>query len=108
MVTTPFRPPIAPLFVPGVRPERFAKAVASGADAVILDLEDAVAPDSKKTARRIVAAHGLAGIPVVVRVNAAGTAWFAADLAAPAHAPISATMLPKARTGHGRASGWGR
>src|SRR3546814_4960526 len=89
---------MAPRFRPGGRQGRFAKGVASGADAVILALEDAVAPDSKKTARRIVAAHGLAGIPVVVRVNAAGTAWFAADIAALAHAAISAIMLPKAET----------
>ena len=40
------------LFVPGTRPERFAKALASGADAVVLDLEDAVAPDDKAQARR--------------------------------------------------------
>ena len=40
------------LFVPGTRPERFAKALASGADAVILDLEDAVAADDKALARQ--------------------------------------------------------
>jgi citrate lyase beta subunit len=39
------------LFVPGTRPERFAKALASGADVVVLDLEDAVAPEDKESAR---------------------------------------------------------
>ena len=42
------------LFVPGDRPERFAKATASGADAVILDLEDSVAPSAKVAARAAV------------------------------------------------------
>ncbi|HKW84455.1 MAG TPA: aldolase/citrate lyase family protein, partial [Burkholderiaceae bacterium] len=43
------------LFVPGNRPERFAKALASGADAVVLDLEDAVALDAKQQARDAIA-----------------------------------------------------
>ncbi|MEO7058008.1 MAG: aldolase/citrate lyase family protein, partial [Caldimonas sp.] len=44
------------LFVPGDRPERFAKAMASGADAVIVDLEDAVAPAAKDLARSALSA----------------------------------------------------
>ena len=48
-------PPRTYLFVPGNRPERFAKALASGADAVVLDLEDAVAADAKAEARAAVA-----------------------------------------------------
>ena len=44
-------PPQTYLFVPGNRPERFAKALASGADRIILDLEDAVAPGDKAAAR---------------------------------------------------------
>src|SRR5438270_519889 len=43
------------LFVPGNRPERFAKALASGADSVVLDLEDAVAPEAKGSARDAIA-----------------------------------------------------
>jgi citrate lyase subunit beta/citryl-CoA lyase len=88
--------PAVPLFVPGDRPDRFAKAAVSGADAVVLDLEDAVAPESKEGARRNVAAHGLTGIPVIVRINASATAWFAADIAALAGADVAAVMLPKA------------
>jgi citrate lyase subunit beta/citryl-CoA lyase len=44
------------LFVPGTRPERFAKALDSGASGVIIDLEDAVAPEEKETARNAVRA----------------------------------------------------
>jgi citrate lyase subunit beta / citryl-CoA lyase len=85
------------LFVPGDRPERFAKALASGADAVVLDLEDAVATPAKAAARAAVAA-ALAGdaAHLVVRINDLSTAWFADDLAmlAARHAPV--LMLPKA------------
>jgi hypothetical protein len=49
------------LFVPGDRPERFSKAAESGADAVILDLEDAVAPEAKADARRSAREYLLAG-----------------------------------------------
>ena len=51
------------LFVPGNRPERFAKALASGADAVVLDLEDAVAADAKANARAAVNAWAAAADP---------------------------------------------
>lgn len=74
------------LFVPGDRPERFAKALASGADAVILDLEDAVAPDAKEGARAAIA-QAWATLPpvqrarVLLRTNAAGTPWQAGDQA---------------------------
>lgn len=95
-MTGAWRAPIAPLFVPADRPERFAKAAASGADAVILDLEDAVAPAAKAGARANLAAHGVAGVPVVIRINAQGTADFAADLAALRGASFDAVMLPKA------------
>ncbi|OYX21995.1 MAG: CoA ester lyase [Rhodobacterales bacterium 32-66-9] len=86
---------VAPLFVPANRPERFAKAAASGADAIILDLEDAVAPVDKDAARAALSA-GFTDLPVIVRINAAGTAWHAADLAAAAQSPFAAIMLPKA------------
>ncbi|MER7394273.1 CoA ester lyase [Streptomyces sp. NPDC000151] len=83
------------LFVPGHRADRFAKAAAAGADGVIVDLEDAVAPDGKDAARDDVARWLAGGARAVVRVNAPGTEWFEADLAmAAAHgAPV---MLPKA------------
>ncbi|GHE89137.1 citryl-CoA lyase [Amycolatopsis deserti] len=83
------------LFVPGHRPDRFAKAAASGCDVVVLDLEDAVGADSKAEARQHVRSWLAAGHPAVVRINAPGTPWFTDDLAAVAdHA--TAVMVPKA------------
>jgi citrate lyase subunit beta/citryl-CoA lyase len=88
--------PISPLFVPGSRPDRFAKAAASGADAVILDLEDSVAPSSKEDARTAVAKHAESlGCPVIVRINAPGTPWFQSDVETVRALPIAAIMLPK-------------
>jgi citrate lyase subunit beta / citryl-CoA lyase len=84
------------LFVPATRPERFAKAHASGADAVVVDLEDAVAPDDKAAAREALAAALDPARPVVVRINAAGTRWFDEDLELCAHPGVAAVMLPKA------------
>lgn len=87
------------LFVPGDRPERFEKALASGADAVVLDLEDAVAPDAKNAAREAVAAWLLAAPQksrAVVRINDESTAWFDADVAMLARCGAAAVMLPKA------------
>lgn len=98
MLKPSFRAPVAPLFVPGDRPERFAKAAASGADAVILDLEDAVAPASRDSARRAVAQHGIEGVPVIIRINAASSPEFEPDLAALRDARFDALMLAKAET----------
>ncbi|MFK8843932.1 HpcH/HpaI aldolase/citrate lyase family protein [Streptomyces sp. Ac-502] len=82
------------LFVPGDRPERFDKAVASGADVVIVDLEDAVAPADKERARAHVAAWLAAGNSAMVRINAPGTPWCDDDGAmAACGVPV---MVPKA------------
>jgi citrate lyase subunit beta/citryl-CoA lyase len=91
------------LFVPANRPERFLKAAGSGADAVILDLEDAVPLADKATAREAVRAQwsGLlaAGVPLVVRVNQEGSASWEADLALVGALPgLAAVMLPKAES----------
>ncbi|QVJ02446.1 CoA ester lyase [Nocardiopsis eucommiae] len=91
------------LYVPGDRPERFSKAIASGADAVILDLEDAVLPSAKDTARRHVrdfldARHAESvndGVRVHVRVNAPHTEWFALDAAAVAAGGADGVRVPK-------------
>ena len=73
------------LFVPGNRPERFDKALASGADAIILDLEDAVAAEHKSAARDSISAWlatpRASDCPVLVRINDASTRWFDDDLA---------------------------
>ncbi|MFH7335714.1 HpcH/HpaI aldolase/citrate lyase family protein [Streptomyces sp. KHY 26] len=76
--------PLTWLYVPGDRPHVIAKALVAGADVVVIDLEDAVAPDRKEYARAVTA-DLLAEprpVPVHVRVNALGTPWAAADLAA--------------------------
>ncbi|PWK61273.1 CoA ester lyase [Aminobacter sp. AP02] len=85
----------APLFVPANRPERFAKAAASGADAVILDLEDAVADNAKETARATLASD-FTDVPVIVRINGHGTVWHERDVAAAAKLHLAAVMVPKA------------
>jgi citrate lyase subunit beta / citryl-CoA lyase len=88
------------LFVPGNRPDRFGKALTSGADAVVLDLEDAVAADAKDAARETVRAWAVDATPadrarVVVRTNDLGSPHAARDLAAVADAALTAVMLPK-------------
>lgn len=86
------------LFVPADRPGRVDKALQSGADAVIVDLEDAVAPSDKPQARDGLAqwlATAATGA-VVVRVNAAQTPWFADDLRLCAHPAVQAIVVPKA------------
>jgi citrate lyase subunit beta/citryl-CoA lyase len=83
------------LFVPGNRPERYAKACDAGADAVIVDLEDAV-PDAEKDAARAALAQWLSPArAVLVRVNAADTPWFARDLDVCAAQGVAGVVLPK-------------
>ncbi|WP_179562505.1 HpcH/HpaI aldolase/citrate lyase family protein [Sphingomonas sp. R3G8C] len=86
------------LFVPGDRPDRFAKAAASGADAIILDLEDSVALAAKETARAAVAGYlsGPRSCPVFVRINPVDGDLAAADLAAVLPGRPDAIVLPKA------------
>lgn len=86
------------LFVPGDRPERYPKALASGAHEVILDLEDAVAPAAKDAARQTVGTWLREGHPAVVRINAIDTPWFDDDMAMLRSVPGAAVMLPKADT----------
>jgi citrate lyase subunit beta / citryl-CoA lyase len=91
------------LFVPGTRPDRFAKALASGADVVVLDLEDAVAVADKASARHTVAnwfasAAQADRARIVVRINDAKSDWFAADLQALREAGAGGVLLPKAES----------
>jgi citrate lyase subunit beta/citryl-CoA lyase len=83
------------LFVPGNRPERHGKALASGADVVIVDLEDSVGAEGKDIAREN-AARTAEAHPIVVRVNPRGTTWFSADVEAlrPVRSRV-VVMLPK-------------
>ena len=84
------------LFVPGDRPDRFDKALAVGADAVIVDLEDAVAPAAKAAARAAVGAWLSTEKPIVLRINADTTEWFADDLRLARAPGVAGILLPKA------------
>ncbi|MER9281160.1 CoA ester lyase [Mesorhizobium sp. M0522] len=84
-----------PLFVPADRPERFEKAAASGADSVILDLEDAVAAANKAAARGALRTD-FTQLPVLVRINAHSTSWHDDDVATVSKLPIAAVILPNA------------
>ena len=91
------------LFVPGNRPERFLKALQSGADAVILDLEDAVPLAEKASARETICRQSpqllVLKVPLVVRINAADSAAWPQDLAALAGLQgLAAVMVPKAES----------
>ncbi len=89
------------LFVPGTRPERFGKALASGADCVLLDLEDAVAADQKPQAREAIAQWFAGAAPadaarVAVRINDAASPHFGDDLRALLACGCTQVVLPKA------------
>lgn len=84
------------LFVPATRPERVPKARAAGADAIIVDLEDAVAAGDKDSARDALASCLDPAQPVIVRINGVGSDWFERDLAACRRPGIAAIMVPKA------------
>ena len=87
------------LFVPGSRIERLAKALASGVDAVIIDLEDAVAPADKLAARVAVAqalhSTTVLPVPLVLRINGSDTTWQHDDAVMGRHPAFAALMLPK-------------
>ncbi len=89
------------LFVPGDRPDRMAKALASGADALILDLEDAVAPGAKPAARRAVAEFLASprSVTLFVRINPLGSGLAEEDLDAVLPARPDGIVLPKAEGG---------
>ncbi|HEX3673987.1 MAG TPA: CoA ester lyase [Rhizomicrobium sp.] len=93
------RPRRSVLYMPGSNGRAMEKAQSLPADAVILDLEDAVAPDAKEMARaqvcEVVKAKCFGGREVVIRVNGLTSQWGAADLAAAAEAEPDAILLPK-------------
>jgi citrate lyase subunit beta/citryl-CoA lyase len=97
------RPLRSILFVPGTREDRFTSAIASGADAVVFDLEDSVEASSKTAAREVIggyfrSASDLAPLPLV-RINAVGSRWVNDDLAfASALRGLGGVVLPKAET----------
>jgi citrate lyase subunit beta / citryl-CoA lyase len=93
------RVPRSLLFVPGDRPDMVVKVPRSSPDAVAVDLEDAVAPGDKETARAT-AVEAVAALPesstlVFVRINAPGTPWYDDDVAAVASSAAHGVVLPK-------------
>lgn len=93
------RPRRSVLYMPGSNARALEKARSLPADGVILDLEDAVAPEAKVAARQQVAAAvqagGFGAREVFIRVNAIDTPWHAEDLSAAAHAAPDAILVPK-------------
>lgn len=84
------------LFVPADRPERFEKALGCGADAVIVDLEDAVGPEQKGAARSALGEWLVSTrASVVVRINGVDSPWFHDELALCSFPAVGAVMLPK-------------
>src|SRR3974390_1296413 len=96
------RPRRSVLYMPGSNARALEKARSLPADALILDLEDAVAPDAKALARRQVAeavkAKGFGKREVIVRINALSTAWGTDDLTAAVEAGPDAILVPKVST----------
>src|SRR5215207_6953270 len=84
------------LYVPASRPDRFDQALAAGADAVIVDLEDAVPADEKIAARTALVQWLAPAKPVIVRVNAANSRWYRDDLEACRSEGVAGIILPKA------------
>jgi citrate lyase subunit beta / citryl-CoA lyase len=84
------------LFVPGNRPDRFAKAFSAGADAVIIDLEDAVPPSQKEEARTAAAEWLAQDKPTFIRINDVNTEWFRDDLKICSLPAVAGILLPKA------------
>ena len=93
------RPRRSALYMPGANARAMEKAKTLPCDAVILDLEDAVAPDAKAAAREqvmtAVAAHGFGAREVIVRINGLDTPWWLDDLSAAAKAHPDGILVPK-------------
>lgn len=96
---TAIRPRRSVLYMPGSNARALEKARALAADALILDLEDAVAPDAKELARRqvcdAVKTKGFGKREIIIRVNGLATPWGEADLAAAMAAKPDAILVPK-------------
>lgn len=86
------------LFVPATRTERVPKALAAGAGAVIVDLEDAVAPSDKRSARETLARGFPNAGSVFLRVNGPDTEWFEEDLKIGSALGVLGLVVPKAET----------
>jgi citrate lyase beta subunit len=90
------------LFLPASNPRAIAKAREAGADLVVLDLEDAVKPEDKKSARAaaVEAVATAWTMPVAIRVNGVGTEWHSLDLDAVAGSKADFAVVPRATSAH--------
>jgi len=99
---TPIRPRRSILYMPAANARALDKAKTLAADGIIIDLEDAVAPDAKDAAREqaagAVRAGGYGRREVIIRVNGLGTPWGEADLRAAACSGADAILLPKVQS----------
>ena len=91
------------LFVPGTRPERFTKALDSGADSVIIDLEDAVAAEDKQTARNAIRTawptfNTEQKKRLIIRSNSPGSQFYAADLILAQELDVACLLIPKSES----------
>ena len=91
------------LFVPGTRPDRFAKALDSGASSVILDLEDAVAAEDKETARNQIQAAWPSFTAeqkkrLIIRSNSPGSQFYSADLILAQKLDLACLLIPKSES----------
>ncbi|MRK03173.1 CoA ester lyase [Aeromicrobium sp. S22] len=104
MTSTTLRPRRSVLYMPGANERALEKAKGIDADALILDLEDAVSPDAKVEARERVCAAVQSGEyghrELAIRVNGIGTQWHADDIAAAAAAGPDAVLVPKVNSAH--------
>lgn len=98
-MTDTVRPRRSALYMPASNARALAKARSLAADVIILDLEDAVAPEAKEDARNAAIAAaaegGFGNRELAIRINALDTPWGKDDLAAVAHARIDAVLIPK-------------
>ena len=100
-----FRPRRSVLYMPGDNARALEKTKTLPCDAVILDLEDAVAPEAKETARlqvmAAIKARGFGSREVIVRINGLDTAWWVDDVDAAAKAHPDGILVPKvSQPGH--------
>ena len=91
------------LFVPGTRPERFIKALDSGANGVVLDLEDAVAQEDKESARAAIRASWPTFSAdqkkrLVIRTNSPGSQFYSADLILAQELQVGCLLIPKSES----------
>lgn len=101
------------LFTPGTKKDRLLKSIDSGADALLWDLEDAVHPDEKEYARKVIA-EALDELgekpakPIFLRVNQVDTEWYSEDAALAQHEYVTGIMLPKTESADQAEETWKR